>query len=182
MTKPLRLVLILLVLLALMAGAIFAGLHLLYPQKYAEQVAALAAEFDVDESLIFAVISCESGFDPDARSDAGALGLMQLTPDAFDWVQRKLDGDVTMESDALFDPEVNLRYGVALLDLHLTEFGTPEEAMAAYHAGRGRVNGWLANPEVSSDGVTLDTIPYADTAAYVKKVMQTWRIYEFLYS
>lgn len=181
MNKTFRFLLLLLLLGSLLIGGIFLALHLLYPQKYESQIAALSAEYDVEESLIYAVIDCESGFRTDVRSDAGAIGLMQLTPDAFSWVQRKIDGSVTMDADALSDPETNLRYGVALLHLHLTEFGTVEEALAAYHAGRGKVNEWLSDEAVSVDGKTLASIPYGDTRNYVSKVVRTQKIYRFLY-
>ena len=181
MNKTFRLLLTLLLLLLLLGGTVYAGLRLLYPRNYEAEVSALSAEFDVDQSLIYAVISCESGFDPDACSDAGALGLMQLTPETFEWVQKTVDGDVSYDESALLDPAINLRYGVALLSLHLTEFEATETALAAYHAGRGCVNGWLADADLSPDGQTLTTIPYADTASYVKKVMQTEKIYRILY-
>ena len=181
MNKAARLFLILFLIVGLLAGAVYAALFLLYPREYESEIAALSAEFEVDESLVYAVVDCESGFRPDAVSDAGAVGLMQLTPDAFSWVQKKIDGEVTMDADALYDPQTNLRYGVALLSLHLREFGTVEEALAAYHAGRGKVTEWLADPDLSPDGKTLDSIPYGDTSNYVDKVVKTQKYYRFLY-
>lgn len=67
------------------------------------------------------------------------------------------------------------------LDMLLDEFGDTETALAAYHAGRGIVNEWLADSKISPDGKTLESIPYDDTAAYVKKVIKTCEKYRRIY-
>ncbi len=54
--------------------------------------------------------------------------------------------------------------------------------MAAYHAGRGQVNEWLADSSISADGVHLDTIPISDTAHYVDKITKAIDVYKKLYS
>ena len=63
----------------------------------------------------------------------------------------------------------------------MDEFHNIETAIAAYHAGIGRVSEWLRDPRYSSDGVTLDVIPFKDTAHYVNKVKRAVQIYENLY-
>ena len=77
---------------------------------------------------------------------------------------------------------MNLKYGIATLSLLVQEFGDSNEALAAYHAGRGSVNKWLQNEKYSTDGETLSEIPFKDTRAYVNKVMQTRIIYQNLYN
>ena len=57
-----------------------------------------------------------------------------------------------------------------------------ETAMAAYHAGRGQVNEWLADRSISADGVHLDEIPISDTAHYVRKIVRAMETYERLYA
>lgn len=71
-------------------------------------------------------------------------------------------------------------YGSQTLALLLEEFGTLENALAAYHAGWGNVTRWLADSQYSSDGKTLTTIPFGDTRAYVSKVMETAETYRRL--
>ena len=66
-----------------------------------------------------------------------------------------------------------MRYGCTNLSLLLREFGGEDTALAAYHAGRGSVNRWLGDSRYSDDGDRLSTIPYRDTDAYVKKVLDT---------
>ena len=153
----------------------------LYPRDYSDFVTAYCDEYGVDEDYVYAVIKCESGFDPNAKSGVGALGLMQITPETFDWVQTKLNGKAELADDALYDPETNIRYGVYLLKLHLDEFGDPALASAAYHAGRGKVNSWLVDPDLKLDGDSIDEIPYGDTRTYVKRVIRTKKIYDKLY-
>ena len=105
---------------------------------------------------------------------------MQMTEETFDWVQTKT-GEQGLAADALFDPEISIKYGVKLLSLNLQEFGNEAAAIAAYHAGRTAVAGWLKNADYSSDGDTLDAIPYAETRAYVERVQKTRKIYENIY-
>jgi len=165
-------------------GFISGGYHLIYrymyPQKYQETVTACAEEFGVDEELIYAVICCESGFDPEAVSSADARGLMQLTEDAFDWVQFRLGEDDAAYAD-IFDPEVNIRHGSAMLSLLIDELGDERSAVAAYHAGLTQVREWLDDPDYSDDGKWLDTIPAPNTREYTDRVLNARNIYKNLY-
>lgn len=156
-------------------------MHMLYPIDYTEYVEKYAEEYEVEPALVYAVINSESSFDSDATSHADAKGLMQITPETFEWLQTKTDEEETLDSEALYDPEIAIKYGTLLLSLHLKEFGDVKVAMAAYHAGRSCVNRWLDDPEVSSDGKTLDYIPYDSTSEYVHRVVRTIGIYQRLY-
>ena len=151
-----------------------------YPRKYSEIVEKYSTAYSVDADLVFAVIKCESGFDPAAVSHADAKGLMQMTEETFAWVQTKT-GEQGLAAEQLFIPEVSIKYGVKLLSLNLEEFGDEAAAIAAYHAGRTAVAGWLQNADYSSDGNTLDAIPYAETRAYVERVQKTRNIYKNIY-
>ncbi len=152
-----------------------------YPQKYGELVEQYARENDLDPALVYAVIRTESGFDPLAESSVGARGLMQMTPDTFHWVRYRLGETGAASPDLLFEPEENIKYGCANLRLLIEEFGSVENALAAYHAGWGSVSRWLADERYSQDGQTIVHIPFADTDAYVTKVLETVQIYQRLY-
>ena len=154
-------------------------MRMLYPVRYEALVTRYAAEYGLDPLLVYAVIHTESGFDPSAKSNAGAQGLMQLTPETAEWARMKL-GELGTQAD-IYDPATNIRYGVYVFSSHLNEFGSIELASAAYHAGRGSVNRWLNNEEYSGDGVSLQKIPYGDTGKYVKKIDRTYTIYKNLY-
>ena len=155
----------------------------LYPVKYADFVEKYSKEFDVPEQLIFAVIKCESSFDPNAKSSVGARGLMQLLPESFTWVKSKYKGDNILETDDINNPEANIKYGTFLLSIDYKTFGSWKEAIAAYHAGQGNVSAWLENPEYSSDGKHIDKFPEAcsDTESYVNRVLKVEQKYNELY-
>lgn len=172
------------VILFIFTTVFFAGRGILrarYPLDYIETVDKYAEEYSVPRVLLFAVIHTESGFQPDAVSSAGAMGLTQITPDTFHWLQTKT-GE-TLPDEALFVPETSIRYGALFYSLLLTEFDNDwYTAVAAYHAGRGQVNSWLQNPEYSADGKALTTIPSKDTNHYVHKVLRAVEVYYNLYA
>ena len=151
-----------------------------YPLKYENYVERYSRENGLDKYFVYAVIKTESGFKPDAVSNVGARGLMQIMEDTFEWVKFKQDDETAVYYD-MYDPQTNIKYGCYLLGYLMEEFGDIETAAAAYHAGRGKVNEWLSDSSVSSDGVHLDTIPIPDTAHYVSKITKAVEIYTRLY-
>lgn len=170
---------IILLLAVLAAGWQVALRTLLYPVKYDALVERYSAEYGLDASFVYAVINCESSFNPKAVSKADARGLMQLTPETFGWLQTKT-GE-SLPDEALFEPEVGIKYGCLLLSLNLKEFGNTAAAVAAYHAGRSRVASWLKDKKYSEDGHSLSSIPYKETNAYVKNVIKKQEKYRQLY-
>jgi soluble lytic murein transglycosylase len=174
-----------LVILAVAALAVNIGydkyLQRVHPVKYSEIVESLAEEYNLDKYLIYAVIKTESGFNPEAVSNAGAYGLMQIMPDTFSWLR-----DYRIEDDSAFEdmfiPESNIRYGAYLIAYHMRNYNDDLDcSMAAYHAGDGKVGEWLGNAEYSSDGKTLDVIPSSETAHYVNKINKAYETYLRLY-
>ena len=152
-----------------------------YPMEYNTYVEKYSKEYNVDKYLVYAVIKTESGFKPDALSNVGARGLMQIMEDTFDWIKFISDDDDAVYYD-MYDAETNIRYGCRLLGYLMEEFGDVETVAAAYHAGRGNVNEWLGDKRYSSDGVHLDTIPISDTAHYVDKITKAMDKYIKIYS
>lgn len=155
------------------------ALHLLYPRKFSDTVAREAGEFDLPEALVYAVIKAESGFDPKACSRAGAHGLMQLTDGTFAWMA--MEHPPENGGHDVYDVGDNVHCGCALLRRLLDHYALPETALAAYNAGIGNVDRWLADPACSGDGRSLKHIPYPETAAYVERVAENWRVYRGLY-
>lgn len=158
-----------------------AGVRLLYPMEFCALVTEACDEFGVDESLVYAVIRTESGFDTKARSQVGAMGLMQIMPDTFDWLQKGLPPAEPMSADDLLRPEINIRYGVYYLSRLQKLFGSDMLVIAAYHAGQGSVSRWIADPELAADGFSRDDIPSSATAHYVDKVERAREVYNKLY-
>ncbi len=138
-------------------------------------VQAASTEFDVPVAMILAVIRTESDFLPDAVSDAGAMGLMQIMPETFRFLyEEKLCEPLS--PDRITDPAINVRYGTYYLSYLLERFDHAETALAAYNAGEGRVEEWLEDEKLSRDGV-LYTIPFPETAVYVEKVLSAYAHY-----
>ena len=152
-----------------------------YPMAYEAEIRANAAENSLDPALPAAVILAESSYVPDAVSEANAQGLMQLLPSTAEWVAGKCDEEY--REGSLFEPNTNIQYGCWYLGYLIRRFkGNLTCAIAAYHAGQGTVDGWLANPEYTSDGQTLQTIPSNATVTYVKRVLKYYEKYKELYA
>ena len=166
------------IILVLFFAALVVGVHTRFPVRYMDIIEAHAG--DIDPTWILAVIMAESSFRPNAESHRGAQGLMQLMPATAEWVA-ELMGMEDFEPEHVWKPEVNIALGSFYLNrLKRTYNGDINLALAAYNAGLGNVNSWLRDPEVSADGVTLDSIPFNETYNYLRRVTFNQRIYEII--
>jgi len=152
-----------------------------YPLKYQNEIDAASKKYGVDKSLIYGVIKTESNFDPDAKSSAGALGLMQLMPDTFEWLQTYYKDENDYKFEDLTDPAINIDYGVELLSILSKRYENEETMLCAYNGGLGNVDKWLDNKDYSDDGKTLKVVPFPETDKYHKLVEQNKSIYYQLY-
>ena len=125
------------------------------------------------------VIFTESAFHPEAKSNVGALGLMQLMP-ATGLEEAELLEIEGVTEDRLTEPALNIRLGCNFLRKLLDEFGTESVALAAYNAGPGRARQWLKEYGKKEDGSIL-YIPYPETSKYVGRVQSAKGVYERLY-
>ncbi len=151
-----------------------------YPIEYSNYVEKAAKEYDLEPALIYAVIRTESRFNPDAESSVGARGLMQLMPSSFEWLAEKRGEADKYTVDDLFNPKVNIDYGCYLLRYFYDYYGSEKCAVAAYNAGF-TVSEWLADSNLSPDGMTLETIPYPETSEYVERVQDAKQKYIKIY-
>ena len=153
----------------------------LFPMEYEAEIRANAAANGLDPALPAAVILAESSYMPQAISSVNAQGLMQLLPSTAEWVAGKFNE--AYREGSLFEPDTNIKYGCWYLGYLIRRFeGNLTCAIAAYHAGQGTVDGWLAIPEYSRDGRTLQTIPSSATDTYVKRVLKYYEKYMELYA
>lgn len=150
-----------------------------YPQKYSEFVTEYSALYGVPEQIVYAVIKTESGFSSSAVSSAGAIGLMQIMPDTFDFISMMLQSNY--EVGMLNDPQTNIRYGTYYLSYLFDKFGHWETVYAAYNAGPGRVAEWQQDSRYSDENGLLTDIPYPETRNYIKKVTKAAEMYARLY-
>jgi soluble lytic murein transglycosylase len=148
--------------------------ELTLPLKHEDVIRQQAHEKDVDAALIAAVIYSESKFS-DRTSSAGARGLMQITPEAANEIERH-SGGTTFRLKDLGDPEINIRYGTYLLRELLDRYdGDVVAALAAYNAGPGNVDKW------GGSNLSVEGIPFPETRAYVEEVLEKQRAYRDKY-
>lgn len=160
--------------LVLGAGAVYgitridferAILEVTLPLRHDDIIRQQAAEKDLDPALIAAVIYAESRFEP-RESHAGAIGLMQITPDTAKLIARLSGGTQFVLSD-LDDPDINIRYGSYFLRYLLDRYeGNEVAALAAYNAGSGNVDRW------GGAGLTEGAIGFPETRQYVEEVLE----------
>ena len=143
-----------------------------YPLRYSTIVRAHARNYDLNPALLAAVIDEESKFRADAKSSAGAVGLMQLLPATAKGIAIHTGGSKFVTSD-LYDPEINVRYGAWYLHHLLQKYGDERLALAAYNAGQQNVDSWRAEGK---------DIQFPETRAYVAKVERLKGIYRRTYS
>ncbi len=138
-----------------------------YPLRYETIVRGHAKNYELDPALLAAVIYTESRFNARARSQAGAIGLMQLLPDTARGIALRTGGTRFVVDD-LYVPELNVRYGSWYLRNLLNRYGDERTALAAYHAGQGNVDSWRKL------GVGIQ---FPETRTYVAKVERVKKIY-----
>ncbi len=140
------------------------------PLKHDDIIRQQAADKGLDPALIAAVIYEESRF-RDQTSHAGARGLMQITPDTADFIANHSGGYRFKQSD-LATPQINISYGSYYLRYLIDHYGGSEPlAVAAYNAGLGNVDRWVAKAGGASEFKSAEHIPFPETSAYVENVM-----------
>lgn len=154
-----------------------------HPIYYKDLIDQYAAENNLQPAFVAAIILNESSFRTDAESNVGARGLMQLMPDTAEWISGKL-GDSYYSFDHMWEAEQNIRYGCWYLNYLSKLFrGDPVTMASAYHAGQTTVTGWLSDPAMSPDGLSLSLSAMKDgpTKTYAGRVTQAYAIYDALF-
>lgn len=146
-----------------------------FPTPFRAEVVDKARAIGVDPAYVYGLIRQESRFILDARSSAGASGLMQLMPATARLTAKRLGIDYS--AGRVNDREVNLRLGTAYLKFALDDFGGSEAlAAAAYNAGPGRPRRWREGP-LLEPAIWAENIPFGETRDYVKKVLSNASLY-----
>jgi soluble lytic murein transglycosylase len=153
--------------------------RIVYPLPYEDLIRFYSRHYDIDPMLLASLIRQESGFQPDAVSSAGAIGLAQVEP----YTARKWSHKVHYwySRRRLMDPRYNLRVGGAYFQALIRQFGSPEAALAAYNAGEDRVTSWLADRHYNDPAEFVESIPFSQTRHYVQVVLNGSVIYRRLY-
>lgn len=175
-------IVIILILMILMIKPQNWFLKKLYQLEYSEYVFSYAQENDIDPYLIFAMIKVESNFNRNITSNSGAIGLMQLMEATAIEMANELGEEVVVK-EALYNPEKNIKIGVTYYAYLLNHYKQNEYlALAAYNAGMGKVDKWIAEGTIKEDGSDIENIPYKETNNYVRKIMRDYKIYQSLYA
>ena len=155
--------------------------ELALPLAHEDIIRQQAGAKELDPSLLAAVIYAESRF-TDATSEAGARGLMQITPETARYIAR-LSGGTAFEQGDLSTPQVNISYGAFYLRYLLGRYEQNTVlALAAYNGGEGNVDRWLAEARTSERAFGKEQIPFTETREYVDRVLDARRSYREKYS
>ena len=146
-----------------------------FPLAYRDTFIRHARRANIPVAWSLAIARQESAFMPDAKSSAGALGVMQLMPGTAKLAARKL-GVTYAGNTSLTDPDLNIKLGTGYLREMLRRFDNNRIlASAAYNAGPERVAQWL-DPSLPFD-VWIEIIPFNETRNYVQNVLMFSSIY-----
>lgn len=155
---------------------------LVFPGAYFPVPDMIPEELPVSRALALSIARRESEFDPEARSPAGALGLMQMLPSTAAEVAKD-QGIKFSKAKLASDPAYNATLGAAYLKELVDQFG-PSVALVAsgYNAGPGRPRGWVdafGDPRLASTDVVdwVEMIPFTETRTYVMRVVEGVVIY-----
>ncbi len=149
-----------------------------HPIRYANEIKAVAKTYTLPPYLIASVINVESGFNKNAKSTKGALGLMQIKLDTANFLNEYYKLDVKLDENDLYSVSTNIRYGGMYLKYLLDKFADVNTALAAYNAGETRVRVWLSDAQYSLDQKTLNYIPFNETREYINKVNKNIKFYK----
>ena len=149
-----------------------------YPVPFRDVFREYAKAHGLEEAWVLGLVRQESRFNADARSSAGAAGLMQLMPRTARYVAGKI-GLRNFQPHRVIDVHTNVTLGTGYLKMVLDQLGSPVLASAAYNAGPGRARRWR-DAQPLEGAVYAETIPFAETRDYVKKVMSNSVFYAAL--
>jgi soluble lytic murein transglycosylase len=151
------------------------------PLRHDDIIRQQAADKNVDAALIAAVIYEESRF-RDQTSNAGARGLMQITPETADFIARR-SGGVRFQQSDLATPQINISYGAWYLRYLIDHYkGNETLAIAAYNAGQSNVDRWVARAGGPANFDSAKHIPFPETRAYVRNVQERRQQYRDHYA
>ena len=141
-----------------------------YPAPFREVFSEYAKTYGLDEAWVLGLVRQESRFISEARSEAGAAGLMQVMPRTARYVARKI-GLRDYRAKSMTEVQTNVTLGTGYLRMVLDQLGHPVLASAAYNAGPARARRWRDETRPLEGAIYVETIPFPETRDYVKKVM-----------
>jgi soluble lytic murein transglycosylase len=154
---------------------------LAFPMPYRDALESTSRSRGIDPFVVAALIRQESEFNPRAVSRAKAYGLTQVLPSTGREISRRA-GVLNFSTPMLFEPDVNLRLGTYYLKNMLDQHGGRwEHTLAAYNAGKSRVNDWVTWAEYREPAEFIETVPFTETRNYIQIVLRNAYVYRRLY-
>lgn len=155
--------------------------HLLYPRYFYSFIAADADRYDADATLVLSIMREESRFNPRAKSQAAARGLLQFIITTARDIGRDV-GLVDVEPEDLYDPRVIIRLGAKYISELAGQFGGNRyRVAAAYNAGPKQAALWSRIQPAAGDDYFLTAVNFDETKHYVRKVMNSYERYSEIY-
>jgi soluble lytic murein transglycosylase len=151
------------------------------PVMYRSEILAAAGKHKIDPRFVLAIMKQESSFRANAKSPSAARGLLQLVYDRALHYNKKA-GFPNLQPDVLYEPGVNIAIGVEYMaDLNDQFDGLYEAIAASYNGGEDNAARWLNRSKPKEAGIFTAEVGFAETKAYVTRVMANYRIYRALY-
>jgi len=155
------------------------ALGILYPLAHWDVVKEASARHGVDPFVVLSIMREESRFDSDARSEVGALGLMQLMPQTASLIDKKISLNIKSR-EQIYDVKINIALGSYYINSLIKDFGSVPAAVAAYNAGDEIVRKWQKAGNYKSVDEFIEDIPYDETKNFTKRVITSY--FEYLKS
>lgn len=155
--------------------------QLLYPRYFDNYIVDDSKHFGADPVLVLAIMREESRFNPRAKSEAAARGLLQFIITTARDIGRDI-GLVNLDADDLYDPRVVIRLGAKYVSTLSQQFASDDyEIAGAYNAGPNQVKLWKRLAPGDGDDFFLSSINFDETKNYVRKVMNSYKRYTEIY-
>lgn len=154
-----------------------------FPLPYYDVYARNAMETSLDKKLLLSISRQESAFNPNAKSNAGAYGLMQLIIPTAKRMSQEVGIRLSEPTNQLIEPEINIKLGSQYLkDLSIKYSSFPPAVYGAYNAGEFAVDSWMEKRGHKDPLAWIELVPFGETRGYIKNVWRNYRIYEYLES
>ncbi|MBV8547572.1 MAG: lytic transglycosylase domain-containing protein [Acidobacteria bacterium] len=155
--------------------------QLLYPRYFYDYISEDSKSFNADPTLVLAIMREESRFNPRAKSEAAARGLLQFIITTARQIGRDA-GLLDVDPEDLYDPRVIIRLGAKYISTLSKQFANDHYNVAAsYNAGPKQTALWSRLAPAPGDDYFLSAINFDETKQYVRKVMNSYKRYEEIY-